>query len=246
MLFRSSTPSEGTALHEKIYNSAVMVSPKGDVVFNYRKTFLYETDEGWGCSEPPTHTYNDGTAFPLTGNITLASGQQLRTQVGICMDLNPYKFKSPFTDYEFANAALKNKASLILCPTAWLHPDSPDIMTQKDDDDDDGNPITEDYKRSRLAEVLEYQIPEDPNMSTVNYWLMRMNPFLKIPDSNSRRKAFVVCNRSGVEDLTMYAGSSSIFGLDSQTNTNEVGVIYRGSLGQAEESLLYSEIDVDE
>lgn len=29
------------------YNSAVLVSPKGNVLVNYRKSFLYTTDESW-------------------------------------------------------------------------------------------------------------------------------------------------------------------------------------------------------
>lgn len=29
------------------YNSAVLVSPKGNVLVNYRKSFLFSTDETW-------------------------------------------------------------------------------------------------------------------------------------------------------------------------------------------------------
>lgn len=32
------------------YNSAVLVSPEGNVLANYRKTFLFTTDESW-CNE---------------------------------------------------------------------------------------------------------------------------------------------------------------------------------------------------
>lgn len=33
----------------KGYNSAIVVSPTGEVVHNYRKTFLYETDKTWAA-----------------------------------------------------------------------------------------------------------------------------------------------------------------------------------------------------
>lgn len=36
------------------------------------------------------------------------------------MDLNPYKFKSDFDAYEFANYHLDEKTDIILCSMAWL------------------------------------------------------------------------------------------------------------------------------
>lgn len=44
------------------------------------------------------------------------------TQIGfgICMDLNPYKFKSDFYDCEFANYHLKENTEIIFCSMAWL------------------------------------------------------------------------------------------------------------------------------
>lgn len=273
----------------KTYNSAVMVDPTGLIAFNYRKTFLYSTDEIWGCSEPPENNYLDGNAFPLTGTITVEKSSsstssstndtttnrtagettdtlRMRTQVGICMDLNPYKFESPFTDYEFATAALKNKATLVLCPTAWLHPSSPDIMTSRLSEDsgselesdsgselesEDKVPITEEYKRQRLVQVLADQetSKKTPEFQTVNYWLMRLKPLLERREGVGKL-AIAICNRSGVEDLTMYAGSSSVFTFNRVTkqtaahDVDDIAMGYHGSLGQAEEGLLYSEIDV--
>ncbi|KAG2192819.1 hypothetical protein INT46_000979, partial [Mucor plumbeus] len=39
---------------------------------------------------------------------------------GICMDLNPYKFKSNFDACEFANYHLDENTDIILCSMAWL------------------------------------------------------------------------------------------------------------------------------
>lgn len=38
---------------DKIFNSAILVSPVGTILFNYRKSFMYEADEAWGCEENP-------------------------------------------------------------------------------------------------------------------------------------------------------------------------------------------------
>lgn len=217
---------------KSIYNSAVMTNSTGNVIANYRKTFLYETDEKWGCSEPPKNNFQDGGMFPLTA--VTANG--LNTQVGICMDLNPYKFETPFENYEFANAAIKNKARLILCPTAWLHPDSPDI---------DNTLVSADEKTEALVDLLTEQkngLAAQPSMSTVQYWMQRMFPFLEGKALDDKPVLFALCNRFGAEDHTVYAGSSSIFVLNSK---NEVKFKYFGSLGQATEDLLYAEVDLD-
>jgi protein N-terminal amidase len=36
------------------------------------------------------------------------------------MDINPYKFKSSFYDYEFANYHVEQNTDIILCSMAWL------------------------------------------------------------------------------------------------------------------------------
>lgn len=230
---------------KKTYNSAVMVDPTGAVVFNYRKTFLYETDETWGCSEPATHTFNSGNPFPLTGSISVR-GTKLRTQVGICMDLNPYKFtESPFEAYEFGRAAWRNKAQLVLLPTAWLHPESPDIAAKRAETGD-----AETVKTGLLADLQRHLMTDGqaPDLSTVNYWASRMHPFLLPNEDRPDRHpvGMLICNRAGIEDWTAYAGSSTIFTLNTASRTNSVGVEYHGSLGQDGEELLYAEIEVDE
>lgn len=249
---------------KKTYNSAVMVDPTGNVLFNYRKTFLYETDETWGCSEPPVNNFASGTPFPLTGSI-MVRGKQLRTQVGICMDLNPYKFtESPFDAYEFGTAAFKHKAHLVLLPTAWLHPQSPDIVAKRleaeaeteTSDSSSNNSASipfdpESTKKGLLSTLHQHLNSADgaaPDLSTVNYWASRMLPFLQSDDDEPERHpvGMLICNRAGIEDWTGYAGSSTIFTLNTESKTNSVGVGYHGSLGQAGEELLYAEIEVDE
>lgn len=253
-----------------IYNSAVMVSPLGNVVFNYRKSFLYSADEAWGCSESPDmkNGPNSPDTFPLTGTIMIQSTNgsnareslndgriPLKVQVGICMDLNPYKFEAPFERYEFANAAARNDASLVLCPTAWLHTESPDMLKKEDYEKEIKESLTatlgsiigsgpksyEDTLQDRLKaleETLKYS-PETPNESTYRYWYLRMIPFFA--QATKKRVGLVLCNRSGIEGFTAYAGSSTIFASDLKHK--QVG--WYGSLGQGSEDLMVRQIEID-
>ncbi|TPX71499.1 hypothetical protein SpCBS45565_g01145 [Spizellomyces sp. 'palustris'] len=97
-----------------LYNSVYLVSPDGTLVRTYDKHFLYEKDERWA---------EEGAGFcvlecPGLGKVGL----------GICMDLNPYRFMAPFDAYEFANFQVDNESQIILCSMAW-------ILSLPDDDD---------------------------------------------------------------------------------------------------------------
>lgn len=123
------TASNGTTRN---YNSTVTVAPTGRIVNNYRKSFLYYTDETW-ASEGFT-AYPDQKPFfcgPL-GDLGVV-GQ------GICMDINPYRFEAPWHAYEFANRMLTGNTRLVVLSMAWLTrlvpaeleigSDSPDMET---------------------------------------------------------------------------------------------------------------------
>ncbi|ODV96104.1 hypothetical protein PACTADRAFT_49511 [Pachysolen tannophilus NRRL Y-2460] len=124
----------------EIYNSAVLISPTGSILFNYRKNFLYETDEKWGCSSNPKgfQTFNlnlNKKAYGDNGIDPNIISKIVPASIGICMDLNPYKFEAPFNKLEFANHCLETGARLILCPTAWLSHESPSIRTDISDNE---------------------------------------------------------------------------------------------------------------
>lgn len=234
---------------DKIYNSAMVIDDQGSLVHNYRKTHLYDTDEAFGCSENPDKSFS-----PVA--LKLGKGEQkssILTSIGICMDLNPYKFKAPFYEYEFASSCFVNNSSLILVPTAWLSENSPSINEE----------LSKEEKLKR-GQVLEKQIEDQPdypiqdadkpNTLTVNYWILRFFPFLShlrnyFPRKKSRTTV-VVCNRVGVEKDTMYTGSSSIYQFDpSQPDSDHIdqqngSVQVLGSLGQATEGVLYREIEL--
>lgn len=80
-----------------LYNSAMIVSPEGELLYNYRKRMLFEMDENW--AQP------GDTEYPL---VDTPFGQ---LTCGICMDLNDRRF------IEFLFVA---EPTLIAFPTNWL------------------------------------------------------------------------------------------------------------------------------
>ncbi|KAI9319390.1 carbon-nitrogen hydrolase [Dichotomocladium elegans] len=94
---------------DKYYNSLCCVDPQGTRIATYRKTFLYTVDENWACEGP--------------GFISMAIDGLGKVGFGICMDLNPYQFKSEFEAYEFARFHVGHQTQLIICCMAWLKND---------------------------------------------------------------------------------------------------------------------------
>lgn len=232
--------------HGKTYNSALVVDDTGKIIYNYRKTHLYETDETWGCSE------NEDKEFPPFA-LTLGKKDQKKTfltNVGICMDLNPYKFEAPFNEFEFSLSCWANDSSLIIVPTAWLSSDSPSIQ-------DEWTPEEKQKRAVEWQRKFETKNIEDEEKSSnllVNYWILRFFPFLSHPSnqlpSKLHKTTVVLCNRSGLEGDVLYGGSSSIIQFDPAKGQNlEVdcqnpSVEVLGSAGWANEEVLYRELEV--
>lgn len=228
------------------YNSALVVNQAGELVYNYRKTHLYETDEQWGCSENPEKSFSP---FELP----LGKGpdrQSVKTSIGICMDLNPYKFEAPFADFEFAMSAYAGGSRLLVVPTAWLNSESPDI-------DDEAVPEEKAARAATITKQLDtgtYPRASEPLISLIDYWILRLFPFLGHPNNGLARPSHkitaVICNRTGIEDQTFYGGSSCIMqfdrsGPDSENlNTLNPTVSVLAKAGRAVEEIIYSEVDV--
>ena len=104
----------------KYYNSCFIITPEGESLPSYRKHFLYEDDERWSL---------EGNEFGYM-EITTKKGLKLKLGIGICMDINPYKFKSPFNKMEFANHCLSKNVDLIVFPTNWIDNEPNNISTK--------------------------------------------------------------------------------------------------------------------
>lgn len=100
-------PEKTTTSPSKNYNTLVTVSPEGDIVATYRKSFLYYTDETWA---------SEGDAGFFHGPL----GPLGPTCMGICMDINPRRFSAPWTAYEFATHCVNFATPLVVLSMAWL------------------------------------------------------------------------------------------------------------------------------
>lgn len=236
-----------------IYNSCALFNRQGELIHNYRKTFLYETDEVWGCSEGDKKGFKSidvdfaaGTATPVSIwdrfriNEDKKSETSLRVNFGICMDLNPYKFEAPFNEFEFSSSCYEQRSNLMICPMAWLSPKSPSIN-----------------KEISLSERVEIanqtKLDKGPDQSTVNYWILRMFPFLSHKYSYLpkwfNKVNVLCCNRVGVEGDIIFGGSSSILEFNNlgknyeSINQDNESVTILGSLSQADEEVLIKEIE---
>lgn len=93
---------------EKFFNSAYILDRKGQLILNYRKHFLYETDKTW-CEA--------GDSFK-TLQIETISGHTLTCAVAICMDINPYEFQDNEA-FELANFCKSKQIDALFLLTAW-------------------------------------------------------------------------------------------------------------------------------
>ncbi|KAG9246244.1 carbon-nitrogen hydrolase [Calycina marina] len=178
------------------YNSAIVVSAEGETIANYRKSFLYYTDETWALEGPDG--FFDGEIDGL-GN----------TAMGICkwptksFERDPYKFEAPWSAWEFAYHILHKEANLVILSMAWLTREN-----------------ARSYSRT----------PKEPDMETLSYWLSRLEPIIRAETEGEI--IVVMANRIGVEEEAVYAGTSTIIGIQG----GEVKVY--GILGRGEKELL--------
>ncbi|KAK8859314.1 Protein N-terminal amidase [Apiospora arundinis] len=177
------------------YNSLILVNGEGETVANYRKSHLYYTDETWAL---------EGTEGFFAGHIPGLG----HCSMGICMDLNPYKFESPWHSFEFAFHVLDTDSNIVILSMAW--------NTRED---------ARHFSR----------MPKEPDMETLTYWVTRLEPLIR---TDSDEEIIVIfCNRTGIEDDAVYAGTSAVIGVrDGEVN------VY-GMLGRGEKELLVIDTD---
>ncbi|RYC56213.1 hypothetical protein CHU98_g9997 [Xylaria longipes] len=167
------------------YNSVIVVNSDGETIANYRKAFLYYTDETWAL-EGPEGFY--GGFIPGLGT----------TSMGVCMDLNPYKFEAPWHAFEFAFHCLEVEANLVIVTMAWL---------------------------TREDASLFSRMPNEPDMDTLTYWISRLEPLIR---SETREEIIIIfCNRTGIESDAVYAGTSAVIGV-KDGEVNVYGILGRG------------------
>ncbi|KAL5628705.1 hypothetical protein BROUX41_002096 [Berkeleyomyces rouxiae] len=164
----------GTVLDRSpgFYSTLMMVNPEGESLANYRKTHLYRTDETWAM---------EGSGFYadwIEGMGCVA--------MGICMDLNPYRFEAPWDNFEFANHVLDVDADVAIISMAWV--------TGKD---------THSWS----------QTPHEPEMDCLSYWIARLEPLIRA--ETEHEILVILTNRTGVEEDMVFAGTSAVLGFQA-------------------------------
>ena len=101
------------------YNSLYVVDRKGNLLLNYRKHHLYETDQSWAT---------EGEDFK-TIVLLNSEGVSFKAAIAICMDINPYEFKDP-NKYELADFCKKEKIDAIFFSSAWLDNEDSDVSSK--------------------------------------------------------------------------------------------------------------------
>ncbi|EST07989.1 Carbon-nitrogen hydrolase [Kalmanozyma brasiliensis GHG001] len=148
------------------FNSAALFSPTGALIHVFRKHFLFETDEIWATPGPGFESIR----LPGLGTVC----------VGICMDLNPYLFATPFDACELASFCVQRNVDLLIMPMAWLLP--------KDE---------QDKEQTSLSTVNYWALRCRPF-------------FDREQKGEDRTRYLVATNRAGIEGESVFAGSSSV------------------------------------
>ncbi|GHJ84903.1 hypothetical protein NliqN6_1305 [Naganishia liquefaciens] len=201
------------------YNSAVLVSPTGEVMANYRKSFLYDTDKTWAREGDGFKVYD----LPPPLN---------RTVLGICMDLNPKDFIAPFDAYELANFVKNNDADTLIVPMNWLQPPQ-----EPPDDDSAIEEVTNSASEGPELSTLNYWAHRlnplhDPSPG-YSASTGTANP------SRGKEVVFIACNRVGTESGTTFAGSSAVLTVSS--NPSRIELIE--AFGRREEGLMFARVN---
>ena len=163
---------------EKYYNSCFIITPDGTSLPSYKKHFLYYDDERW-CLEGDKFGYME---------ITTKRGLKLKLGIGICMDINNYKFISPWENMEFATHCLEKDVDIIIFPTNWT--------------DEEPNNLTEDNK----YELWDYWI------SRMKPFIKRN----KANKYKGKKVYFLAADRIGFEGNTHFYGCSCVIQLCPQ------------------------------
>lgn len=160
-----STPSPPS--YPAYYNSALLTSPAGRVLHSFRKHFLFEADETWSLPGPGFQ-YID--LPPPLGRLAVA----------ICMDLNPYRFETPWEKMELTRWCEEQEVQTLVMPMAWLRGEV-------------------EGSEGQIGQGGEGQM----NLKVVNYWASRCEPLWEKRSEGgkpARQTLFVTSNRTGKEE----------------------------------------------
>ncbi|KAF8327026.1 hydrolase [Cantharellus anzutake] len=185
--------SESRQSDDLAANSAILISPEGKLLSNYRKSNLFEFDKPWA------EAGNGFTTLDLPAPLG-------RTVIAICMDLNPFppaEWTSSGGPFEVAEHIRGTNADTLIFLCNWL---------------DSG---------------------EDPDCEwdtrTLQYWVARLKPLwdeeYDTDLSTDRVRTVIICNRTGLEQGVLFAGTSVVFRMSRRDGPEIVGMMKRKTEG---------------
>lgn len=207
---------ERDANSSRYYNSVLLAGPDGETVSVYRKHFLYYVDENW-ADEGPFFTSLSLASLRLCPENLRHQPEVLQRPIkvglGICMDINPYKFKADWNDFEFARFHERERTELLIMHNNWL---SANIECELSSRSDSGkSELSLNDTSTGSLQSLESELEEDfaqPDWSSLRYWFVRLTPLINATEEDhSRTVTVVVSNRTGVERKNHFVGSSCVF-----------------------------------
>ncbi|WVR03299.1 hypothetical protein IAU60_000290 [Kwoniella sp. DSM 27419] len=179
------------------WNSALVVSPSGEVLGNYRKTFRFDTDKNWA---------KEGDGF-VHFDLPEPLG---RVALGICMDMNPKDFIAPWDAFELANYCRDQSVDMLVVPMNWLTPPAEPPNDRSPEDPQSPSESNLNYWAARLQPL------HDP---TPGY----ATPGGELEDPvGGKEVVFVACNRTGTEEGTTFCGTSCVMTVSSAPSRIEL------------------------
>lgn len=167
---------------EVLYNSCYLVDREGELVYNYRKILLYDTDKRY-------FEAGEENQRPCLKLKTL-EGKEVTVGIGICMDINYKDFKE-FFEFPLANYCRDSKIELLLFPTAWT------LQGEEE--------VDEKMEERERGELYQYwTVRMLPNISAA-FQISK-----DVGDRNEKEWVFVAADRCGKERETCYKGLSCV------------------------------------
>ena len=97
---------------------------------------------------------------------------------------SPYKFETPWDDFEFGWHVVDVAANVVILTMAWHTHHDTSLFSRR---------------------------PQEPDLETLVYWVQRLEPLLSAKQEDE--VIVIICNRTGSEGDLMYAGTSAVLGV---------------------------------
>lgn len=243
----------------KCYNSAVTISPTGEVLAHYRKTFLYYTDETWATEGDCfgignlslSLTRRSKWTVPLTGHqqhqqrdvtTTKRTSSHNGTSASDSIDSHSHSYQQNRNqDDEDLIPRLRTATGICMDinPHKFTAPwDAYEFAHHCLSHSADLIVLSMAWLSHALGETpasTDGAIGMQPDLQTLGYWVERFRPVVEM---EGREVVLVCANRCGWERGACYAGSSCVM------RVGKGKVEIWGLLGRAEDGLLV--VDTEE